>query len=60
MPRPRVYERRQRIGITRAHDVAIRREVALTGATASEVMRRALDAYFAEAKPARRRKPVAS
>lgn len=56
MARPRVYERRQRIGITRAHDVAIRREVALTGESASDVMRRALDAYFTPAAVRKRRK----
>jgi hypothetical protein len=55
MGRPRVYERRQRIGITRAHDIAIRREIALTGESASEVMRKALDAYFSPVAVRRRR-----
>ncbi len=50
MPRPRVFERRIRVSLSKEHDVAIRRECALTGASQSEVMRAALAQYFAKQK----------
>lgn len=52
--RPTVYGRRVRVYLTPSDVAHIKREMALNGVTASDVMRAALHAYFRERETADR------